>query len=232
MNLWVPQSAGLTGAHDWLAACHERFCSMESVSCHAGECRYAASHALPRRPNLKSHKANSCSHLIRCQIPHTDVTNKLILWNAIRRFISVQLLDKLPFPFTSRPYIDLLSIILTNSMEQSPYWEASSCSANQEISRIVNGTRNFITFFTKPRYLYLSWARSFQSTPSHLTSLKHLLLLPSHLRLYLPSCLFSSGSLTKSCMLFSSRALRYPNIYFPVFEVVAFKGVSAPDAIP
>ena len=193
MNLWVPQSAGLTGAHDWLAACHERFCSMESVSCHAGECRYAASHALPRRPNLKSHKANSCSHLIRCQIPHTDVTNKLILWNAIRRFISVQLLDKLPFPFTSRPYIDLLSIILTNSMEQSPYWEASSCSANQEISRIVNGTRNFITFFTKPRYLYLSWARSFQSTPSHLTSLKHLLLLPSHLRLYLPSCLFSSG---------------------------------------
>jgi len=121
MNLWVTPSAVLTGAHDWLAACHERFCSMESVSCHAGECQFAASHALPRRPNLKDHKANSCSHLIRCQIPHTDVTNKLILWNAIRRSISVQLLDKLPFPFTSRPYIDLLSIILTNSMEQGPY---------------------------------------------------------------------------------------------------------------
>ena len=146
MNLWVPQSAGLTGAHDWLASCHERFCSMESVSCHVGECRCAASHALPRRPNLKGHKANSCSLLARCQIPHTDVTNKLILWNAIRRFISVQLLDKLPCPFNSRSYIDWLSI-LTNSMERSPYWEANICSADQEISRILNGNRNFITFF-------------------------------------------------------------------------------------
>jgi hypothetical protein len=193
MNLWVPQSAVLTGARDWLAACHERFCSMESVSCHVGECRYAVSHALPRRPNLKGHRANSCTHLIRCQIPHTDVTNKLILWNAIRRSISVLLLDKLPFPFTSRPYMDLVSIFLTNSMEQSPYLEAGRCSASQEISRIVTGTRNFITFFTKPRYLYLSCARSIQFTPSHITSLKHVLLLPSHLRLYLPSCLFPSG---------------------------------------
>jgi len=129
---------------------------MESVSCHVGECRYAASHALPRRPNLKGHKANSRARLARCQIPHTDVTNKLILWNAIRRFISVQLLDKLPCMFTSRPYIDLLSIILTNSMEQSPYREASICSANQEISRILNGIRNFITLFKKPLCLYLS----------------------------------------------------------------------------
>jgi len=202
---------------------------MESVSCHVVECRYAASHALPRRPHLKGHKANSCPHLIRCQIPHTDVTNKLILWNAIHRFISVQLLDKLPFPLTSRPYIDLLSTILTNSMEQSPYWEASSCSASQEVSRILNKTRNCISFSTKPRHLYLSGARSILFTPSHVTSLKHVLVSPSHLRLYLPSCLFPSGS----SVCFSPLPLYcYPNIYFPVFEMVAFKDVSASDAIP
>ena len=109
----------------------------------------------------------------------------------------MQLLHKLSFPFASRPDIDLLNIILTDFLEQSPYWEANSCSSGQDISRILNGTQNFISVCTKPRYLYLSWAISIQSTLSHLSSLKHGLVLLSHLRLYLPSRLFPLGFSTK-----------------------------------
>jgi len=47
-------------------------------------------------------------------------------------------------------------------MEKSPFWEADSRSASQEIPPSY-GTRNFITVFTAALQWSLSWARSIQS---------------------------------------------------------------------
>ena len=60
------------------------------------------------------------------------------------------------------------------------------------------GTRSFITAFTSVRHLSLSWASSIQSTPSHSTSWRSILILSSHLHLGLPSGLFCSGFRTKT----------------------------------
>jgi len=60
------------------------------------------------------------------------------------------------------------------------------------------GTQKFITAFTSPRQLSLSWASSIQSIPLHPTSWRPILILTSHLRLSLPSGLFSSGFPTKT----------------------------------
>ena len=65
-------------------------------------------------------------------------------------------------------------------------------------SPTVYGTRRAITVFTSAHHLSLSWARSIQSMPSHLTSCRSILILPSHLRLGLPSGLFPSGFPTKT----------------------------------
>ena len=54
------------------------------------------------------------------------------------------------------------------------------------------GTRRFITAFTSPRHLFLSWASSIHSVPPHPTSWRYILILSSHLRLGLPSGLFPS----------------------------------------
>ena len=59
-------------------------------------------------------------------------------------------------------------------------------------------TRSFITVFTSPCYLYLSWARSIQSIPSHSTSSKSISILSSHLCLGLLGGLFPSGFPTKT----------------------------------
>ena len=59
-------------------------------------------------------------------------------------------------------------------------------------------TRMFITAFTSARYLSLSWYRSVQSRPPHLTSWRSILILSSHLRVCLPSCLFPSGFPSKT----------------------------------
>ena len=55
------------------------------------------------------------------------------------------------------------------------------------------GTRRFITAFTNTSHLSLSAASSVQSIPPHPTSWRSILILHSHLRLGLPSCLFPSG---------------------------------------
>ena len=60
------------------------------------------------------------------------------------------------------------------------------------------GTRRFITAFTSALHLYLSWASSNESIPSHLTSWRSILILSSHLRLGIPSCLFSFRFPTKT----------------------------------
>jgi hypothetical protein len=45
------------------------------------------------------------------------------------------------------------------------------------------GTRRFITAFTSPRHLSVSWARSIQSLPPHSASWRYIVILSSHLRL-------------------------------------------------
>ena len=54
-------------------------------------------------------------------------------------------------------------------------------------------TRRFITALTNARQLSLSWAKSIQSMPPHLTAWRSILILSSHLRLGLQSGLFPSS---------------------------------------
>jgi hypothetical protein len=54
------------------------------------------------------------------------------------------------------------------------------------------GTRRFSTEFTRALHLTLSWARPIQSTSPHPTSTRSILTLSTHLRLGLPSGLFTS----------------------------------------
>ena len=61
-----------------------------------------------------------------------------------------------------------------------------------------HGKWRFITAFTSARHLFLSWARSIQSTPPHSMSWKSVFILSSHLILGLPNGLFPSGFPTKT----------------------------------
>jgi len=55
------------------------------------------------------------------------------------------------------------------------------------------GTRRFITALTSLRHQSQSWASPIQSIYPHPTSWRCILILPTHLRLGLPSALFPSG---------------------------------------
>ena len=81
------------------------------------------------------------------------------------------------------------SHLLTHSVDQSPSWEVNRFSANQELPRILWNPK-FIIAITSARHLFLSWGSSMQSIPPRLTSWKSILILSSHTRLGLPSCLF------------------------------------------
>ena len=61
-----------------------------------------------------------------------------------------------------------------------------------------HGTPRFITALASVRNLSLSWASPIQSTYPHPTSWRSVLILSTHLRLGLPSGLFSSGFPTKT----------------------------------
>ena len=92
-------------------------------------------------------------------------------------------------------------------MQHSPSWEANRFAA-QEIPPFY-GNRMFIIALTRADHLSLSWASSIQSIPPHPTSWRSILILPSHLRLGLPSGLFLSGLPTKTLytpLLFPIRA--------------------------
>ena len=60
-------------------------------------------------------------------------------------------------------------------------------------SLTIYRTQKFITAFTSARHMSLSWARSIQFMPLHLSSCRSILLLSSHLGLCLPSGPFPSG---------------------------------------
>ena len=61
------------------------------------------------------------------------------------------------------------------------------------------GTQRFITRFTSARHLSISWARSIQSVPPHLTS-RRSILLSSHLRLVSQVVSLPQVSPTKPCI--------------------------------
>ena len=67
-------------------------------------------------------------------------------------------------------------------------------------------TRRFITALTSVRHLSLSWASPIQSTYPHPTSWRSILILPTHLRLCLPSGLLPSGFPTKTPLSSTIRA--------------------------
>ena len=92
----------------------------------------------------------------------------------------------------------IIFYLLTHSTEQGHSWETSWFSASQFPS--FYGTRSFITPFTRARHLSLFWARSIQSMRPHPTSWRPILILSSHLRLNLPSCLFPQVSQPILCM--------------------------------
>ena len=84
----------------------------------------------------------------------------------------------------------------TYSIEQGPFEKLTDIQLVKKFPAFY-GTRSFITAFTSARLLSLSWASSIQSIPPHPTSLRSILILPSHLRLGLPSGPFHSGFPTK-----------------------------------
>ena len=61
-----------------------------------------------------------------------------------------------------------------------------------------HGTRRFITALISVRQLSLSWTSPIQSTYPYPTSRSSILILSTHLRLGLPSCLLPSGFPTKT----------------------------------
>ena len=73
------------------------------------------------------------------------------------------------------------------------------------------GTPRFITAFTNVRHLSLSWVKSIQFMSPHPNSWGSILILPSHLRLGLPSDSFPQVSPPKLCI----RLCTPPTYYMP-----------------
>jgi hypothetical protein len=76
-------------------------------------------------------------------------------------------------------------------MEQSPFWEANRSSASQEIPRILWNSEAHYRIY-ELQAPALSWNRTIQFMPPHPTTWRYILILSSHLRLGLSTCLFHS----------------------------------------
>lgn len=81
---------------------------------------------------------------------------------------------------------------ILNSIEQHPSWEANSLSARQQVTAFF-GIRRAIAIFTRCRHWSLFWTGWIQLTHLHHISVRTILILAFHLRLGLPSSIFSSG---------------------------------------
>ena len=87
-----------------------------------------------------------------------------------------------------------------------------------------HGTRRFITTLTSLHHLSVSWANPIQSTHPHPTSWRCNLILSTHLRLGLPSGLFTSGFPTKTLYSHLSSPIRatcpalIPHQYYSVYK--------------
>jgi hypothetical protein len=92
--------------------------------------------------------------------------------------------------------LNLLTYLLTYSMEQSP-WKANWFAASQEIPRVLWNSKVPHRTHKRPPPA-LSWASPIQSSHLHPTSWRPILTLSSHLRLGLPSGLFPSGFPTRT----------------------------------
>ena len=70
--------------------------------------------------------------------------------------------------------------------KEEPLWRNRQLlGGSTTCSRLMESER-FITVFVRTRYSSISWARWIQSEPSHLTSLRSISILSSHLPLRLP----------------------------------------------
>jgi hypothetical protein len=81
------------------------------------------------------------------------------------------------------------------SLTHSWSWTLLEKSSIEQLLKnfpIFYGTWKFITVFTRALHWFLPWTRSIQSIASNPTSLWFILILPTHLRLDLPSGLFPS----------------------------------------
>ena len=100
-------------------------------------------------------------------------------------------------------------------MEQSPSWEANRFSASEEIPRILWNPKAHYRIHKCPPPVPILSQLDLQSLPQYPTSWKSLLILSSHLRLDLPSGLFSSGFPTNTLytppyiLFFSSLSLEH-----------------------
>ena len=101
------------------------------------------------------------------------------------------------------------SYLLTYSMQQSPSWDVNRFSASQEIPRILwNPKVHYCIYKFPPPVPILSQINPVHA-PLQPTSWRSVLILSSHLRLGLPSCLFPSGFATKTCIHLSSHRTCY-----------------------
>ena len=90
-----------------------------------------------------------------------------------------------------------LIYLLTYSMVQSPAWEANRFSGSQEIPRTLGNPKvHYHVYKCPPSDPTLSQIDP--AHPPHPTSCKSVLILSSHLRRKLPSCLFSTCFPTKT----------------------------------
>jgi hypothetical protein len=111
----------------------------------------------------------------------------------------------------SMSLLQLEACLLT---ELSPSWEAANCAATQELPSILRNPKVHHRVHKNPP-LALPWARSIQSIPSNLISLRSISILSTHIRLGLPSGLFPYG--------FSTNILMHP--FSPLFVLHAMGGL-------
>jgi len=99
-------------------------------------------------------------------------------------------------------------------------WEVNSSSAGQEINRILRNS----TVHHRVKNSQSS-ALSVQCRPFHSSSSSNILMLPSHLHVDLPNCLFPSGFPTKTCTHFSSPIRATSPVHLIPLELITWLAV-------